>query len=208
MKKLLLSAVFTTLSLVATAQEEAIRFGAKAGVNFASISGDETDDFKGKTGFHIGAVLEIPLSEKFAFQPELIYSTQGTKNDYSEEGYEFSTNIESTAKLNYLNIPLMAKVYVTQGFSIQAGPQIGFLLSAKEEAETTSQDITISAEQDLEDTNGIDLGVNFGLGYQLDMGLFFDGRYNIGTSNIWKTVNGVDFKQKNNVIQLSVGYKF
>ncbi len=218
MKKLLLFVVLASLGLVSNAQEEGIRFGAKAGVNFANISGDETDDVDGKTGFHVGAVVEIPLSDKFAFQPELVYSTQGAKSEFTEDlGGGIldlgTTTFEYSTKLNYLNIPLMAKFYPVQGFSIQAGPQIGFLLSGKEKVESSGTALGVStsasAEEDLENTNGIDFGLNFGLGYQLDMGLFFDGRYNLGLSNIWDIENEEgDFKQQNNVIQLSVGFKF
>ncbi|WP_271767742.1 porin family protein [Aquimarina algiphila] len=197
MKKLMLFAVLASLSLVATAQEESIRFGAKAGVNFANISGDGTDGVDGRTGFHIGALVEIPISEKFAFQPELLYSSQGAKLDIG--------NLETTTKINYINIPLMAKYYVAQGFSLQAGPQIGFLTSAKAKVEGPGVD----EDNDIDDAiKGIDFGLNFGLGYQLDMGLFFDGRYNLGLSNINDTESSDDVKQKNSVIQLSVGYKF
>ncbi len=64
------------------------------------------------------------ISEKFAFQPELLYSAQGS--DYDDE--DFSGSV----KADYLNVPLMAKYYVGEGFSLEAGPQVGLLLSAKD----------------------------------------------------------------------------
>ena len=149
MKKLLVFAVLASFSLVATAQEENIRFGAKAGVNFASINGDETNGVDGRTGFHIGAVAEIPISDKFAFAPELLYSTQGAKVDFREEFFGSVFSQESTTKLDYLNLPLMAKFYVAEGLSIQAGPQIGFLLSAKSDGETNSNGDVTEFDEDV-----------------------------------------------------------
>lgn len=172
-----------------SAQEEGIRFGAKAGLNIASITGDDTDDLDSRTSLHIGAVAEIPISEKFAFQPELLYSAQGAKQDIGGD--------DLVLALDYLNLPLMAKYYVAEGFSLQAGPQVGFLLSSKVKLDGDSVDA--------EGVNDIDFGLNFGLGYQLDMGLFFDGRYNLGLSNI---NDEGDSDNQNGVIQFSVGYKF
>ncbi len=176
-----------------------VNFGAKAGVNFASITGDETDDLDMRTSLHVGVVAEIVISDKFSFQPELLYSAQGAK--YTETGYE------EIYKVDYLNIPLMAKFYVGEGFSLEVGPQIGFLLSAEvdweEDGESGSQDIK-------DDVKGIDFGVNLGVGYKLESGLNFGARYNLGLADLNDLqMQEVDsFKWNNGVIQISVGYFF
>ena len=98
-----------------------VNFGIKAGLNLAGLNGSEDlDDYDLRTSFHVGAVAEIGISEKFSFQPELLYSSQGAKAE--ESGFK------ATIKLDYLNLPLIAKYYVAEGFSVEAGPQIGFLL--------------------------------------------------------------------------------
>jgi len=53
--------------------------------------------------------------------------------------------------------------------------------------------------------NSLDYGVNFGVGYTMDFGLFIDARYNLGLANI---VDSDDITNKNNVINISVGYYF
>jgi len=58
-----------------------------------------------------------------------LFSTQGT----TIEGYDGDSN--NNVKLNYLNIPVLAKYYITDAFSVEAGPQIGLLLSAKSRGE-------------------------------------------------------------------------
>ena len=102
-------------------------------------------------------------------------------------------NFESVTKLDYINIPLMAKLYLTDGLSIEAGPQIGFLISAKDEFDdVTTTNVsgdstteTDSGTDDIKDiVNGIDFGANLGLGYRLENGLLFGARYNLGLSNI------------------------
>ena len=62
-------------------------FGAKAGANFASIGGDETDDLGTRTSFHFGVTAGIAVSDNFTVQPELVYSSQGADYSFEEEGF-------------------------------------------------------------------------------------------------------------------------
>jgi hypothetical protein len=202
MKKVFLVFAIVTLGFTVNAQE--VTFGVKAGLNLASIAGDDTDGLDSRTSFHVGGVAEISISEKFSVQPELLYSAQGAK-------YTESDGYDGEFKLDYINLPIMAKYYVADGFSLEAGPQVGFLLSAKDEY-TSPED---SGTDDLKDfVKGIDFGLNFGVGYKLDSGLNFGARYNLGLSNIWDFGSvdpgfGLDdIKNQNSVIQFSVGYFF
>lgn len=136
-EKILLFAAVTFISFSA-AQSQELRLGAKAGVNLASIAGDEIDDFNGRIGFHVGALVEIPINKKFSIQPELLYSMHGAAREYSVipnggYGIKYETNLN----LDYINIPIMAKYYIIDGLSFETGPQFGILVSAKEEGEMT-----------------------------------------------------------------------
>lgn len=206
MKKNTLSIVLAMLCFVAYAQDETVKksdisFGLKGGLNLSFITGDGTDNFDSKIAFHIGVVSEIPISDKFSFQPELLYSSQGDK--------ETSDGMEIKYKLDYLNLPLMAKYYISKGFSLEAGPQIGFLLSAKAEGDGVSVDI-----KDI--TKGVEFALDLGLGYKFENGLNFSVRYNLGLSNIFDnegSIQGFQFnsgnsKNHNEVFQLSVSYMF
>jgi hypothetical protein len=206
MKKFIVIVVLILFSFRTEAQDKPlsksdISFGLKGGLNFALITGDDTDNFDGRAAFHIGGIVEVPISEKFSFQPEILYSSQGDK--MTEEGMDISF------KLDYLNLPLIAKYYLTEGFSLEAGPQIGFLLSSKVEAEGISIDI-----KDV--MKGIDFGLNFGVGYKLENNLFFGARYNLGVANIVENngsildveIDAGNTKNHNEVFQLSVGYFF
>ncbi|MEN2487959.1 porin family protein [Flavobacterium sp. B11] len=177
MKKILLLAVFTVLGF-ANVNAQEIKFGAKAGLNFSTVNGSNTNNIGYVTSYHVGVVSEIPISDKFSFQPEIMYSRQG---------YTFNNDIVA---MNYLNIPLMGKYYVTKGLSLEAGPQIGFLLSAKNEGVKVTNSYTT-----------FDFGANFGIGYKLENGLNFSARYNLG-------ITKVDTDNRNGVFQVSVGYFF
>lgn len=191
MKKVFLVFAIVTLGFTVNAQE--VTFGVKAGLNLASIAGDDTDGLDSRTSFHVGGVAEISISEKFSVQPELLYSAQGAKESF--EGIDIEVN------LDYINLPIIAKYYVSEGFSLEAGPQVGFLMSAKAKAEGQSEDLK-------DFVKGIDFGLNFGVGYKLDSGLNFGARYNLGLSNINDGEGSDEFKNQNSVIQFSVGYFF
>ncbi|MEM7486723.1 MAG: porin family protein [Bacteroidota bacterium] len=160
--------------------------GIKGGFNFSDISGDIAGDTGYLTRYHFGVVAEVPISDKFSFQPELLYSGQGyTLND-------------DRVDLDYLSMPLVGKYYVTKGLSLEAGPQIGLLLSAEEEEDNT----------DVKDFfSSVDVGVNLGVGYKFENGLNFNVRYIVGLSDI-NDRDGLDAKIRNGVAQLSIGYFF
>lgn len=193
MKKVLLSAVAVMAFMSVSAQET--RFGVKAGANLSTFGGD-AEDAKSLVGFQVGGFAEIKLTDKFAIQPEILFSTQGAKSEESALG----STAEYKSNLSYLNIPVMAKYYVAEKFSLEAGPQIGFLLSAKEKYEFSGNGVSESGKEDVKDSyESIDFGVNFGAGYDFTENLSVGLRYNLGLSNIAKTEDGEDFKMNNSV---------
>lgn len=188
MKTLFITSVaFFTIMFTIQAQET--QFGLKAGLNLASLTND-TSGLKLRNAFHIGVMAEIPISELFSIQPELLYSAQGAKADGDQ------------VKIDYLNLPVMFKYYVAQDVSFEAGPQIGFLLSATSE---------IDDQGDIkEEVEGLDFGLNFGLGYKMDSGLNVGVRYNLGIANIFKSEDEFDddYKVNNSVFQFYLGFMF
>ena len=123
MKKGLL--LFVCVLALTTLSQAQVRFGVKAGINLANVSGDDVDGNSMKIGFNAGAVAKISVSEAFSIQPEIVYSDQGAK-------------LEDDVKLNlsYINIPILAQ-YNTGGFIIETGPQFGFRMGAKLDRKST-----------------------------------------------------------------------
>ena len=176
-----------TMALVAfTISAQNVTFGAKAGLNLASMVGDDAEGLDGRTSFHIGATAEFEISESFSIQPELLYSGQG-----------YTADEDVTGKVDYINLPVMAKFYVADGFSVEAGPQIGFLASAKADVNGESVDI----KDTLKST---DFAFNIGAGYEVGSGLNLGLRYSMGLTDVEDDSNGF----KHSVFLLSIGYNF
>ena len=212
MKKLLLTAAIAVF-ILSSVNSQDITFGAKAGINIANL--DVTDaNIDSRTSLHLGVTAEFEISDTFSIQPELLYSAQGaTESDTYEDSFIREVS-EYEWKLNYIQIPIMAKFYVSEGLSLEAGPQIGFLASAEVDSDSTETSLfdgssvsTSSTVDAKEIVKSVDFGLNFGLGYKLDSGLNFALRYNLGLSNIYD-VSESTVKIKNRVFQLSVGYTF
>ncbi|UGS21864.1 porin family protein [Flavobacterium cyclinae] len=209
MKKMIFSALALVVFGVSQAQE--IKYGAKAGLNISNVSGD-IENNKPLIGAHLGAFVEVKLTDKFAFQPELLFSMQGVKIDYSESAVDYSYSYKEDNKINYLNVPLMAKYFATEKLFLEAGPQIGFVLSAKSDIEETETFMGItdsfSGDVDIKDNlKSVDFGLNFGLGYEFTSQFFASARYNVGLTNI-NNASGSSADLKNGVVQFSFGYKF
>jgi opacity protein-like surface antigen len=188
MKKVILSLVAVMAFGFANAQN--IKFGAKAGLYISKFTGDAKKS-DSKVGFQVGAFGEFKISEKFAIQPELLFSNLGAK--------ETVIGIKRTYNFNYIVVPVMAKYYVANKFALEAGPQIGFLTSAKLKVDGQTRDIK-------ELFNSTDFGLNIGAGYDVAEKINIGLRYTIGLSNIEK--DSGDSKSGNGNFALAVGYKF
>jgi opacity protein-like surface antigen len=203
MKKVLFIAVVVLLGLGNVNAQE-VKFGTKVGLNLSNFTGD-LDDSDSKIGFNIGAFAEISLSDKFIFQPELLFSSQGAKFEESDNNFSF----EETLKFNYLNMPLMIKFAASDKFALEFGPQLGFLLSAKSKFEQTFDGETFSEEVDIKDSvKSIDFGLNFGASFDVSENIMIGARYNLGLLDITDVEDSEDFKLQNAVFSFSLGYRF
>lgn len=202
MKKTLFTLIIIGLAGVSAFAQ--LNGGLKAGLNIANFSGDDADGADPIVGFHIGGYLVFDLTDAITLQPELLYNVAGAK--YSESGTDpdlGSYTLDITQKLNYISVPIMFGYKLGDKFSIQVGPQISFLASAKAEFDLKSDLLDFSdSEDNKSEYKGTDFGLNFGLG--ANFGKFnASARYSLGLSEIPDAEANV----KNNVIQFSIGYK-
>ena len=210
MKKLLFLtaiAVLTFNSSIAqedTSSDEGISFGVKVGGNISNTSNGKEIFYDGtdnRYGFNVGAVVHIPISEKFSLQPEVVYSQQGFTTS-SEFNLDFFDIGDIIWRFDYINIPIMASYKVVKGLTLQAGPQVGFNINAEAYIDL-DDDFDLS-----EETNTIDFGAGLGAQYELDFGLFFQVRYVWGLSNYIDSEDADNETYSNRVGSLSVGYFF
>lgn len=197
MKKILLSILVVVLLSfsVAEAQKTGTHFGLKVGVNSTNFGGDE--DTKTRFGYHVGPYLSIGVTDRFAIQPELLYSTQGAEVT--------ANNVSRKQDLSYINMPIMAKIYVANGFNIQVGPYVGVLLDFDSHSDDNSASVKV-------DYKGYDFGIGLGLAYELPGGFNFGGRYNFGladVSDIDAGTTGIEIDARTNqVLQFFLGFTF
>jgi len=106
---------------------------------------------------------EFMISDKFAIQPEVLYSAQGVKLDAGGD--------KGDLKLDYIIVPVLGKYYVAEGFSLEFGPQIGFLVSA--DAKSGGESMSIKDE-----VKSTDISLDFGVGYNITSNLILGAGYN------------------------------
>lgn len=207
MKKILVTALVALSTIAVTAQDKKFRFGPKAGVNFANLSGDLTES-KMKTGFHAGFVFEYKFTGNLSLQPEAIFSTQGNKEEFTDSD---GVHNYGETKLYYINVPVLFKYnnLGVRGLGIGVGPQLGVLVAARYDMNTSYPSIWNAGELDIMDyTNSIDVSLVFNLEYEFKFGMFFQGRYNLGLTDINDGLLPPNYRFRNSVFQISTGYKF
>jgi hypothetical protein len=199
MKKTVL--VFVMVGLASMSQialgQAQVAIGLKGGLNLAKFDISQgASNVDNRTGFHGGAFGLIKIS-KIGIQPEIIFSKQGSNFEYN------SADIE--ANFDYINIPILLKLYLVAGLNLQAGPQFGFLSAS--EVKTTFGGITSTDDVKDQLDKKSDTSIAVGAGWDLPFGLTIDARYNIGLSDIKISSSSDPIDFKNKVLQVSVGYK-
>ena len=191
MKKVLLAAALMISSVAAFAQHAVgtVTIQPKVGMNVANVT-----DFTGsdtRIGLAVGAELEFQLGDIFSLSAGALYSQQGCKG--SENG------LSITQKLDYINVPVMANVYVAPGFAVKLGVQPGFKVNAEAEAKNGSNRFAAGNSSEF---NSVDFSIPVGVSYEFS-NVVIDARYNWGLTKPIK-----DLDNKNTVFQFTVGYKF
>ena len=205
-------ALLIALTIFGLTQANAQNFGFKGGYNYSSFNGDVAKDntLKGLSGFYVGALLELPLGDVLSLQPEVIYSRQGAVWEQKDILGEFKKDL----KLDYLNIPVMAKVNLGPLF-LQGGVQFGFLVG-KPEVSYTRRAQRVTEKVDKDAYAAFDFGVGAGLGVNLSQHFFVEARYTHSLTNALDPNNNSlknahisdDNNFKNAVLSLGLGVKF
>lgn len=189
MKKIFLMAVLVLSSVAMYAQHAvgSLTVQPKIGMNVANVT--KTEDADSRIGLVAGAELEYQISDIFSLSGGVLYSQQGCK--WSED------KVKSTMKLDYINIPILANVYVVKNLAVKVGIQPGFNVNSS--WKTSVKDV--SGETDL-DAKTFDFSIPVGLSYEF-CNVVLDARYNFGVTKVF---DGSD--SCNSVFQITLGYKF
>lgn len=189
MKKILVVAALMLSSVSTFAQHAVGSFNLqpKVGVSIANLT-----DIKGtdpRVGVVAGVEGEYQASDIISVSAGVLYSMQGAKGNIGNSN-------DATNRLDYINVPIMANVYVVKGLAVKLGVQPGFNVSNKiKKNNLNAVDNPIKAQS-------VDVSIPVGLSYEYS-NFQLDARYNWGVSKALKWSDA-----KNSVFQITLGYKF
>ena len=155
MKKTTLLLALIFLTSIVSAQEDntdipKITFGIKAGFNSVQmkIVSGSSDNVQKKSGVYAGVFVNIPTSDVFSIQPELIYS---------------SSEYIGRNNMNLLHVPILLSFKLASNFTGFFGPEAQFLL-----------DLGDTANKEL--FNDILFGVTFGANFKITPNIYIEAR--------------------------------
>lgn len=190
MKKVLFAALMMFSSVGAFAQHAVGSFNLqpKIGVSIANLT--DIKDSDPRVGLVAGVEGEYQVSDIFSISAGALYSMQGAKAN-------IGNLIDATNRLDYINVPIMANVYVVKGLAVKLGVQPGFNVSNKLKVNNLD-----AFDNPFAKAQSVDFSIPVGISYEYS-NFQLDARYNWGLTKVFE--NG---KDKNSVFQITLGYKF
>ena len=201
----------------ATAQETGkMSFGILGGLNFQNLNGKDmagdklTNDMK--IGYHIGANVRIPIAPEFYFQPGILFSTKGAKDN--------STSTTYTTNLSYVEMPLnlVYKGLLGTGYIILGlGPYFGYGIMGNVKSDGGTTDIEFTNTVEIGDPitvpyfKAFDAGGNLFFGYEMAKGISAQMNVQLGMVKInpeYKAISDDKSSIKNTGFGISLGYRF
>lgn len=190
MKKFLASALMLLAASTTTFAQNAVgsfSLQPKAGISIADMT--DTQGTTSRIGFVGGLEGEYQASDIFSLSLGV---------NYSQEGFKMK-NSDNKIKLDYINVPILANVYLTKGLAVKVGVQPGFNVG---NSVTVDGNTMSSSKKDYDGIKSVALSIPVGLSYEIS-NVVLDARYNWGLT---KAFDGLD--SKNSVFQVTIGYKF
>lgn len=190
MKKFLASALMLLAASTTTFAQNAVgsfSLQPKAGISIADMT--DTQGTTSRIGFVGGLEGEYQASDIFSLSLGV---------NYSQEGFKMK-NSDNKIKLDYINVPILANVYLTNGLAVKVGVQPGFNVG---NSVTVDGNTMSSSKKDYDGIKSVALSIPVGLSYEIS-NVVLDARYNWGVT---KAFDGLD--SKNSVFQVTIGYKF
>ena len=221
MKKIMMMAIVAMMvATKASAQYEPGTWSLqpKVGIGFSQMSNmDDLDLGTGKVDNQLtyaassGVEFEYQVSNMLGVAAGLSYGVQGTAwKDFKKDDTKLKN---PRVELEYIQVPIVANVYVMKGLALKTGVQFNFLVDSEikmtSEGKMMDRDATIDTSVDMKnDFNKFDLSIPVGVSYEFNNHFVLDARYHIGLTKVNKNTlsNGKD--SKNGMFLLSFGYKF
>ncbi len=194
--------------------EEKVTFGARLGLNIASVSATDDEGNSSRVNVNFGISADIPVFNGFYIQSGLYLSNKGYNYD---ENFNEYNNFNYTAKLGYLQLPITIAYHhpITNGCELQinTGPYIACGIYGSVDWNESSH--TYGNESGSEDVFGdgadlkrFDLGWIFGAAVTWQK-MYFGMQYDLGALNIARDDHWRDgYSLKNRCFSINIGYNF
>lgn len=182
------------------------QYGLKAGLNFAKVSKASEINSSTRSGFHVGLFLAPPSKSILSSRTELLFSRQGYD-------YQTSTNTGSV-NLDYIQVGQMASINFTKYVSVLFGAQTAYLINAKVDSSAFTGTGSSYANNIMDFYNRVDYGYAIGTEAHPIASLIVGVRYNVSLAKVYKDIQSLQRPSfstedaKNNVVQISVGWRF
>jgi hypothetical protein len=196
------------------------QLGIRVGANTSTVSA-KTNEFQevnthNRTGYQLGAFYEKKLTERWSVVPEVQFSNQRMNMHVAESGVaDGGYDADYRLRLRYLNVPIVARATVGW-FYLEAGPQVGFLINAKEKGTNNYGSFlgsysTTYNRYATDNYHRVDLGLVAGIGVKLPAGFGLGVRGYTGLLSIAKSedtqYSNFTGTLKNQVAQVSLTYQ-
>lgn len=188
--------------------QEPLRFGAVAGININEMSGGNSG--KDQIGFHLGAKAELPFSNNFFLDGELLFIQKGYKTAKGEYMIDCEKHtMDSSLKSYYLQLPIYVgyKINLNQDITIFGGlgGYLGMGLFGKEKSHYDGISGSQKLYKDGNDNQRFDCGIGVKVGVEIIKKVQISGGYEWGLINTKKHTS-YSYKHRNAII--SCAYLF
>lgn len=225
MKKLVMIAALMVAAVSAKAQYEPGTFSIQPKVGFTvsnltnmpsvkTISNNTSIDNTVTAGAIAGVDAEYQVIPQLGLSVGVNYSMQGSGwDDYELKASDGNVKLsDAKIELGYINIPIVANIYLFKGFALKSGVQFGFLTNAKEkytlESHVDKVNTKTEVDEDIKsECEKMDLSIPIGASYEFNNHLVLDARYNLGLKKVFKDGGYSGKDSKNGVFLLTIGYK-
>lgn len=190
MKKFHITAI-AVISFITLTNAQNVKFGITAGylgaIETEEVGSTSIRDYG--SGAYIGVLADFKISDRFHIQSEALFG-------HSEE--------------TFINLPVLAKYYITKKIHVLAGPQLTYSVNDL----STSRLISSAEDETFRgDFDRFGLDLSFGGGYDITKRLFIEARYSfqITDRDLNRAMPFGEVKLGEiefNTFHIGVGYKF
>lgn len=171
------------------------------GIDAVALDGLGQVDPKPLPSFFAGVYLNVALLDRFQLEPGLFIASRGYRVDNTLAGI---VNVDVTNRSYYLEVPVLARVFLTDNLNIYGGPQLALLLSNDFKTDLSASIFQFDFDNEADDNlNKVDFGLTLGLGYALPLGFNVQAGYDLGLVRYEE-----DIQAYNGVWKLGVGLTF